>query len=102
MNFMKHTICYVTLTIFCTLVYGPVWAAGPAPETVGASLPETLQILQNKAEHIVRKCVAKAMLIREERVCESKKSAITACLVEEIKTKDMDKALQVCERNYIL
>lgn len=99
---MKHTICHVTLTLCCLLVCRPVWAAGPAPEAAGSSVPETLQILQNKAEHIVRKCVAKAMLIREERVCESKKSAITACLVEEIKTKDMDKALQVCERNYIL
>ncbi|MEY4449053.1 MAG: hypothetical protein RLZZ433_2068 [Pseudomonadota bacterium] len=42
------------------------------------------------------------MLIRDERICESKKSAITACLAEEVKTKDIDKAQQVCERNYIL
>jgi hypothetical protein len=58
--------------------------------------------LQNKADQIVRKCVAKAMLIREERVCEAKKSAIVVCLSEEIKTKDIDKAQQICERNYIL
>lgn len=99
---MKHTICHITFTIFCVLKCSPVWAAGPATEAVGSPVPETFQILQNKADQVVRKCVAKAMLIREERVCESKKSAITACLIEETKTKDIDKALLVCERTYIL
>jgi len=66
------------------------------------STPEQVQLLQNKADQIVRKCVAKAMLIREERVCEAKKSAILFCLGEEIKTKDIDRAQQICERNYVL
>jgi len=76
-------------------------AAGPNPETLQTT-PEQLQLLQNKADQIVKKCVAKAMLIREERVCEAKKSAILFCLGEEIKTKDIDKAQQICERNYVL
>jgi hypothetical protein len=100
---MKHTLGSFLLTAF-SLFSGAVLAAGQPSEAAPQPAPEPvpLQVLQNKAEQIVKKCVAKAMLIREERVCESKKSAITACLVEEVKNKDLEKAQQVCERNYIL
>ncbi|MEY4317065.1 MAG: hypothetical protein RI902_873 [Pseudomonadota bacterium] len=99
---MKHTVCCVSLAIF-NLVCASVWAAAPTTDaTVHPAPVDQHQLLQNKAEQIVKKCVAKAMLIRDERICESKKTAITACLAEEVKTKDIDKAQQVCERNYIL
>lgn len=99
---MKHTVCCVSLAI-CNLVCASVWANAPtADATVHPAPVDHQQLLQNKADQIVKKCVAKAMLIRDERICESKKSTIVACLVEELKTKDIDKAQQVCERNYIL
>ena len=99
---MKHTVCTFSLAIgvlFCSAVGA---TAPTADATVHPTPVDQHQLLQNKAEQIVKKCVAKAMLIRDERICESKKTAITACLAEEVKTKDIDKAQQVCERNYIL
>jgi hypothetical protein len=98
---MKQTICSISLAT-SLLCCGLVWAAGPNADTTAQPTPEQLQLLQNKADQIVKRCVAKAMLIREERVCEAKKSAILFCLSEESKTKDIDKALQICERNYVL
>lgn len=78
--------------------------SGHTAETAVKQQSENAQIeaLHNRADQIVKKCVAKVALIREERVCESKKSAIVACLVEEVKNKDIDRAHQICERNYIL
>jgi hypothetical protein len=99
---MKHTVCCVSLAI-CNLLCAPVWAVSPSPDASGHTAPvDQTSLIQNKADQIVKKCVAKVMLIREERICDSKKSVIVACLMEELKTKDIDKAQQVCERNYIL
>ena len=100
---MKHTLGTFLLAAF-SLFSGAVLASGQPSEAAPQPVPEPvpLQVLQNKAEQIVKKCVAKAMLIREERVCESKKSAITACLQLEVKTKEMDVAVRICERNFVI
>ena len=98
---MKQFICY-WLVLFGTLTCEVGRTAGPTADVAGQPTSEQLQILQTKAEQIVKKCVAKAMLIREERVCEAKKNAIFACLMDETKSKDLERAYQICERNYIL
>ena len=68
--------------------------------TVGAqSLNE---LIEQRTHLIVKKCVGKSREIREERICESKKEIIKACLHDESKTKDIDKAQKACEHLYIL
>ena len=60
------------------------------------------ELIEQRTNLIVKKCVGKSREIREERICESKKEIIKACLHDESKTKDIDKAQKACEHLYIL
>ena len=103
--------CFIGLFVFGTSVCGlPVWAESSLDQPEQAppdfelnALPREPQIMSykpavaRKAEIIFRKCIQKARLTKEERLCESMKEAIHECLSSEVK-RDESKAQGICEK----